>query len=247
MSSTLVIQSHRKPLPQGWLQSCIDSVQAWTQGAGFEYRFVDDALFDLIDADLCRSHMGQPAVVADLARLVWIRQCLVEGYQRVIWCDADFLVFDADAFSPIDAAFALGREVWVQHDSRDRLRAYSKLHNAFMMFQRDNHLLDFYIGSAERLLQMNPGNVSPQFIGPKLVTALHNIVQFPVQENAGMLSPLVIRDLLGQGGSALDLFLEKSPMPLAAANLSASLSEREDLDQAAMSGLIDHLVEYGIG
>jgi hypothetical protein len=47
---------------------------------------------------------------------------------------------------------------------------------------------------------MNQGRIPAQFIGPKWLTALHNIALGPVIESAAILSPLVMRDYLaGQG------------------------------------------------
>lgn len=242
MTKTLVIQSHREPLPYPWLQTCIDSVRNWAKSSGFEYEFLDDALFDFIRAPLRTLSRHQPVIASDLARLYWIQDSLAHGYDRVIWCDADFLVFDPESLQLIGSDFALGREVWVQNDKRDGLRIYKKVHNAFLMFHRENNFLAFYLDTAVRLLQQNQGSMPPQFIGPKLLTALHNIANFPVQENAGMLSPLVIRDLLAGGGKALDLMLQKSVQPLAGANLSASLVEQAGLNDRSMGQLISRLL-----
>jgi hypothetical protein len=180
-------------------------------------------------------------VATDLARLYELQNGLQQGYQTVVWCDADFLIFDPEQFTMPETDFALGREVWVQQDAGKRLRAYRKVHNAFLMFRRGNGFLDFYTDSAERLLRLNSGPMPPQFIGPKLLTALHNITVCPVLESAGMLSPLVIKDLLKGGGKALDFFRQKSTEPIYAANLSASLVEREMIDDASMQRLIEML------
>jgi hypothetical protein len=85
----------------------------------------------------------------------------------------------------------------------------------------------------------------PQFIGPKLLTALHNIAFCPVMESAGMLSPAVIRDLLAGEGKALDLFYQKSPVALAGANLSSSLTAGEGLTNADIETLIQLLLSRG--
>ena len=92
-----------------------------------------------------------------------------------------------------------------------------------MMFRQNNSFLDFYTETAQRLLMLNTGTMPPQFIGPKLLTALHNIAQCPIAEHAGMLSPLVIKNICQQSGPALDLFIEKSKQPIYAANLCGSL------------------------
>ena len=246
MSATLVIQSHRVPLPCAWLQPCLDSVANWAQAKGYDYRFVDDQIFDLLEPGLVEKTRTQPVIASDLARLKALQQGLAEGFACVIWCDADFLIFKPDEFVLPEADFALGREVWVQAGEQGKLRAYVKVHNAFLMFRRGNHFLDFYADTAERLLRLNQGRMPPQFIGPKLLTALHNIALCPVMETAGMLSPAVIRDLLAGEGKALDLFHQKSPVALAGANLSSSLTERESITAAQMEALIRRLLTQGL-
>lgn len=246
MPATLVIQSHRVPLPCGWLQLCLDSVASWARAKGYDYRFIDDKIFDLLEPRLVEKTRVQPVIASDLARLKSLQQGLAEGYACVIWCDADFLIFKADEFILPAADFALGREVWVQAGEQGKLRAYVKVHNAFLMFRQGNHFLDFYTDTAQRLLHLNQGRMPPQFIGPKLLTAVHNIALCPVMEMAGMLSPTVIRDLLAGGGKALDLFHQKSPVALAGANLSSSLTEREGITTAQMEVLIRRLLTQGL-
>jgi len=246
MSATLVVQSHRYPLPFDWLRICIGSVEDWSRSNGFQYRFIGDQIFDLVAQDLLEKAGPQTVIATDLARLRALQQGLSEGFDRVIWCDADFLVFKPRDFVLPAADFAFGREIWVQQDEKDRLRAYAKLHNASMMFCQGNPCLEFYLDTAQRLLRLNQGGIPPQFIGPKLLTALHNIARFPVMETAGMLSPLVMRDILGGGGAALDLFLRKSPVLPAGVNLSSSLTEAEGFTEAEMQSLIRQLLEAGI-
>lgn len=244
-SSTLIIQSHRNPLPYRWLQACLDSVQQWANTNGFEYHYVDDAgLFASVPKALLEKTILQKVIATDLARLRLLQDGLETGYQTVIWCDADFLIFDADKFILPDTSFALGREVWVQSDA-GKLKTYNKVHNAFLMFRQGNHFLDFYADTAERLLRLNRGKMPPQFIGPKLLTALHNIAQCPVMESAGMLSPLVMRDLLSGNGEALKLFRTKLPKDIYGANLSASLTQKQDFSEQEMGRLISILVERG--
>jgi len=246
MPATLVIQSHREPLPYSWVQRCLDSVAAWALLNHYEYRYLGDELFAPIDEELLQKTCSQRVIASDLARLVSLQCGLDEGFDCIVWCDADFLIFDAARFVLPDDDFALGREVWVQHDKRQQLRAYVKVHNALLMFRRDNHFLDFYRDAAERLLRLNQGTMPPQFIGPKLLSALHNIVQCPVMESAAMLSPLVIRDRIAGQGEALRLFRQKSSIAPAGANLGSSLTQREDLSDADMNQLIDLLLAEGM-
>jgi hypothetical protein len=246
MSAILVIQSHCDPLPLPWLRRCLDSVADWAEASGYHYRYLGDELFASLAPDLLEKIGEQRVIASDLARLDALRQGLADSYDCVVWCDADFLIFDAARFVLPQDEFALGREVWVQRDERNRPRAFVKVHNALLMFRRGNSFLEFYRATAERLLRLNQGGMPPQFIGPKLLTALHNIAAFPVMESAAMLSPMVIRDRIAGQGDALRLFRQKSAVPAAGANLSSSLTRRESIIDADMERLIDLLLLGGI-
>ena len=243
MKNTLVIQSHKNPLPFRWLEACLQSVYQWADANQFDYHFLDDAeLFACVPDELLEKTREQIVIATDLGRLRLLQQGLAKGYQTVIWCDADFLIFNPDKFLLPESNYALGREVWVQENANGKLKAYNKVHNAFLMFRQGNSFLDFYADTAQRLLELNQGSMPPQFIGPKLLTALHNIAVCPVMENAGMLSPLVMRDLMAGQGRALDLFRAKSPMPIDGANLSGSLTELERFSEEDMTRLIEGLI-----
>jgi len=213
-------------------------VKAWAHTAGFDYRFLGDELFAPIPERL----QAQPVVASDLARLLALRRALEEGYEAAVWCDADFLVFAPGRLTLPAETYAVGREVWIEDRGRGQTpRARVKVHNAFLLFRRGNAFLDFCIHAVERLLAAHPGPYPPQFLGPKLLTALHNIVGFPVAERAAMLSPPVIRDLVAGGGPCLDLFRERSTEPPAGANLCASLAGGRDTADGEVEAAIDAL------
>jgi len=224
----------------------MDSVAAWAKLNHYQYRFIGDEIFDRVEPELMAKADTQIVIASDLARLQAMQQGLDEGFDCVVWCDADFLIFNPQDLVLPAADFAFGREIWVQANDKGNLRAYSKLHNALMMFRRSNTCLDFYADTAARLLRLNQGSMPPQFIGPKLLTALHNIASFPVIERAGMFSPLVMRDILAGGGAALDLLLRRSAELPAGANLSSSLTEREAFTETDMEFLIQKLIDGGM-
>lgn len=237
--ATLILQSHRQPLPGAWLERCLASVRSWAGHHGFAYRFVDDALFQHLPGDLLRATQRQPVVATDLARLAAMQAALAEGYEAVVWLDADTLVANRQALVLPEASYAVGREVWIQ-PHKGRLRAFVKVHNAFLMARAGNPFLAFYRHAAENLVRAHDGPMVPQLVGPKLLSALHNLAGLTVTEHAGMLSPAVIRDLLAGGGEALQLFRRESVVPPAAVNLCGSLVGRE-LDEAEMDAVIDVL------
>ena len=240
-SDTLVIQSHRDPLPLPWLKTCVSSVRDWSDHYGFDYRWFGDEIFEDLPADL-RSKIGhQPVISSDLARLYALRKVLQAGYRTAVWCDADFLVIDQTELALPDKSFAFGREVWIQEEGYQQLRARVKIHNAFMLFQQGNAFLDFYIDSAERLIRLNEGGMPAQFVGPKLLTALHNMLHFDVVENAGMLSPEVMSDISAGEGAALTMLLKHHGAMPAGVNLSASLARHPLMAAIDMDALIEQL------
>ena len=245
MPNTLVIQSHRHPLPYTWLETCLNSVKYWAELNYFDYQYIGDELFNYVSTDLIKKTQSQPVITTDLARLKLLQSKLIEKYQNVIWCDADFLIFSPHQFILPEDPYSLGREVWIQHDKKNpnKLIAKVKVHNAFMMFRKNNTFLDFYTDTAERLLTLNTGNVPAQFIGPKLLTAIHNVAQCYVLETAGMLSPAVIKDISRGGGEALTLFKNNSKQKIAAANLCSSLFARNEVRQLEMTQCIQNIPE----
>ena len=246
MSLTRVVQSHTQPLPHAWLATCMQSVKNWAAQNKFDYKFIDDQLFDHVPVNLLEKTKKQPVVATDLARLKILQEILAGEYETAIWCDADFFIFAPKKFKLPAENYALGREVWIQQDKKNnqKLTTHVKVHNAFLMFRRGNPFLNFYTDTAEKLLSRVKGPMPPQFIGPKLLTAIHNIAQCPVLETAGMLSPLVIKDIARQGGPALDLFTRQSPHPIAAANLCHSLYARGDLNDAEIEQCIASLDRF---
>ncbi len=240
--SVCVLQSHRSPLPHPWLAACLASVSEWAELRGYDYRFVGDALFDVLPEDIRRRNDIGTVIKSDLARLRYA-QTLQDEFERVVWLDADVLVFAPRGFDLPTSGSAVGRENWIQLDGKGKLRNYRKVHNAAMVFARGDSLLGFYADSAERLLRANTAAMPAQFIGPKLLTALHNTVQLPVWENAGMMSPVVGLDLLGEGsGRALAMLRDAHDAPVAALNLCSSSCQRGELTDAQMEVIIDTLL-----
>ena len=175
----------------------MDSVKAWAKLNEFEYSCIGEELFDYVPAALLDKTKHQKVIATDLARLKALQDFITKGFDTVVWCDADFLIFKPEKFVLPNDLYAVGREIWIQEDKSDsnKLVAFVKVHNAFMMYKKGNSFLDFYTDTAQRLLSQNNGRMPPQFIGPKLLTSIHNVAQCPVLETAGMLNSLVVKDI----------------------------------------------------
>jgi len=175
------------------------------------------------------------------------RELLNGGYQRVIWLDADVLVFDPARFSvDVSEGCAFGREVWIQRSADGQLKAYKNVHNAVACFCQDSTFLDFYIETCKSIIGRANAGLPPQIVGTKLLTALHNIVGFQLIHRVAMASPLILRDLSSGSSSAIDLLSEMSSGPLCAANLCGSLvgkhTDGVDLEMPMLASACDLLM-----
>jgi len=246
---TVVYQSYRTDEVPAWIQRCLDSVQGWAGDREYDYQFSGDEFFDLLPDDYRAKAAGRSPILSDLARLILARNLLDEGYQRTLWVDADVLIFDPVGFEiTIDQNFAFCREVWIQADGHGGLKAFRNVHNAVAVFVAGNSFLDFYIDACQRVVGRIEGQAGlvNQLVGPKLLSSLHNTIGYPLIDNVGMLSPLVLQDIAQGGGAALDLLAHQLPSPIQAANLCASLagglSEGIDLNEILMEAVVDSLL-----
>ena len=249
--ATVVLQSHRLPMPHYWLEAARDSVRDWAELNGYGYRFIDDILFDELTATERGQCANQPVVASDLARLRWCQRLLREGAQRVVWCDADTLIFDPKTLMLSEAPCAFGRELWLQADSGSgaKLKLYKKIHNAFMQFSVDDPVLDFYSYAAARLIanhtKHSAGPMVAQLAGPKFLTHLHNVLSFDVLETAQVMSPILGDALLSRDPKVLAHYSHATVQPPAALNLCCSEVQRGALSDAQMQALIELLMTHG--
>jgi hypothetical protein len=247
---TIVFQSYRPDQKVEWIEACLASVEGWATACGFDYQFLGDELFDVLPKKVLEKYENQPVVRSDLARILIARSYLEGGYMRVIWADADFLIFSPAIFRlDEDPPYAFGKEVWVQKDGAGRLRSFGKIHNAFFQFSIGNAFLDYYIHAAEKLLSRAIAPVVPQFIGPKFLTSQHNLIGFDEITEAAMFSPLVLQDILNGGGEALALMKSEHDNEICGANLCLSQIGRpadgvsHDNDDALRA--VKHLLDGG--
>jgi len=211
-------------------------VADWSAGNGFDYRWHGDEALQLTP-DWYRAKLaGRAPMVADLARLLLIRDALQDGYHQACWIDADVLLFAPDRLR-LDFArtCAFGREYWVEADQRGRLQTRRNVHNAICVFRANCPVLPFLIhATLEIVRRVDPAHIAPQLVGPKLLGALHNIVGFDLIETVGAFSPAIVAELEPRSGvsdrPALAMLGAQTRVPLAGANLCASVNGGRDLD-----------------
>jgi hypothetical protein len=224
----VVVQSFHAD-PPAWIERCLASVRHWAEASGFGYRFLGDELFARVPDWVREKTRHRPMVASDLARLRVLEEIVGEG-RAAIWLDADVVVHDParlTAALDLSEGFLFGRETWVQPDRRGRPSVRRSVHNALCAFAPGNAFLPFYIEAATRILARHTGHdLVPQIIGPKFLTAQHNMMGLPATAAVNMASPMVIADLAAGGGPAWRLFRDKASPPPAALNLCQSYTGR---------------------
>jgi hypothetical protein len=245
ISDTIVFQSFRTDRVPGWISRCLESARRWAGMRGFEYLFLDDRFFDFIPADL-RARTANKVILSDLARLLVSRDLLCKGHRRLVWIDADVVVFDPDRWQvPDESDYYFTHELWpTPHPGGVRLDV--RANNAVMVFSRNCAVLDFYIDMAKRILLSEP-ELKNWHLGVRFLTGLRNVCPLPVLPNIAMLGPDLIKDLLRGPKQLTSAYVRAMGEPLVAANLCASYagSTIEDLTltDAVMDEITNSLVE----
>ena len=245
---TVVLQSFRTTGVPDAIARCLRSVEDWARLRGYAYRFVDDSLFDDVPDWFRDKVAGDLLPMSDIARLQWMQRLLDDGCDRVIWLDADVLVFDPDRFIiDIESEYAVGREIWVRRGGRDRLLVTAGLHNAALVFCRANSFLDFYRHACEAIVAGATAAILSHQIGPDLLNRFADIIGDRVIPDVALFSPLVMSNIAKGGGRAIAAHGEAFAGPIRAANLCLSFLRRESsgvvIDEGVFNRAVDRLLE----
>ncbi len=252
MQRVLVLQSAQDSIPH-WQQRCLTSVHAWALAQGYDYRLLDDELFAEVPDWYLAKVGGRMAIAADLGRLQWAQRLLQEGYDWVLWFDADTLIFAPDQLTlTLQEDCLFGQEHWVQPKSPDsrQWQVRKNIHNAFAGFPKDCVVLPFLIKLILSMMgRVDPAHIAPQMMGPKLLSTLHNLADFDFLPEVGALSPAVLLDLQREPESTgpLAVMCQAQPKPLVAANLCASLVDRLNPDPSMAQQQIDKAIDRLLG
>nr|WP_294552613.1 hypothetical protein [uncultured Rhodopila sp.] len=221
---TLVIQTYRTSEVAPWMQRCLDSVRSWSALQGYEYEFMDDRIFDLCGAEYLAGVGDNKRSITNLARLELARTRLAQGWERVVWLDADTFVFAPDRLTiDVTKGYAFAKEAWVWIDPQGRTMTEQGVHNAAFVFAGHHPDLDLLIHAIRHIVSTRRIHASYQ-VGTKLLVGLQYSLDFPVLTNIGMFSPDVMSAIaLGQA-PVLAALARASGYPSFAANLCLSLN-----------------------
>ncbi len=224
---TVVFQSYRTTGVAAWIARCMESVRAWAAANDFEYRFIDDRLFDYAPPWYRQKAEHNKLLVTDLARLLAARELLAAGYERTVWMDADLLIFDPRPASfELADGYAFCREVWAWRNADGTpLLLPDRANNSVSIFDRGNVVLDFLIYAAQALMRNSPGQPHPTAVSTQLLSALNERMGLPLLRHFGMLSPFVMRALVEGDEGYLRTYMARVGEPLVAANLCGSFAD----------------------
>jgi hypothetical protein len=225
---TIVIQSYRTVDAPTWLQRCMLTVKAWAESNGYEYLFIDDALFEYVPQRLRKPALISLLPLTDLARLGILREKLAAGYGRALWVDADVVIFRPGEFRIPNACGALlCHEIWTRMDAQGQVHHERCINNAVMVFDQGHPLLDFlHYAAMELFAHLEPAKIRTTTIGTDFLTRLGRLYPMRLMTDVACLSPLLIHALsTGQQPGLLQEHAERFGTPFHAANLCRSLLE----------------------
>jgi hypothetical protein len=191
---TVVIQSYRTNGVEPWMLRCMQSVRDWTAFRGYDYEFVDDALFDFLPASIRNDPRAPLLPKTDLARLALLDDRLKHHYERAIWLDADVLIFDPAAFTMPEACGAMFcHEIWTSLSEEGQLIHRRGINNALMIFERSHPLLDFLRYACMELYRHDdPVSMSTLALGTSVLSKLGRVVPLRLHTQVACLSPLLL-------------------------------------------------------
>ena len=244
---TLIYQSFRNHDVPEWIQRCLESVQAWTKQQGYNYRFIDDELFEYAPDWYRTKVKDNVQLVSDLSRLILAKRFLSEGYDRVIWIDADLLVFDSENFSvDTEEGVHFCLEIWADENLDGEIVHQRKVNNSICVFHRDNAFLDFYIDACLKLVASR-NHIPHVLVGTTFLTTLKEIYPFPELTNVGIISPALVYDLTTGNREFLRKYQEWHASPVFAANLCGSMQDQVfkgvQINDSAMASVVQKLLQ----
>ncbi|MEO1610743.1 MAG: hypothetical protein AAFU55_00045 [Pseudomonadota bacterium] len=232
---TILLQSHKPPPWPRWIERCVDSAAAWARRRSIPSLFLNDELFEDLPPEFLRLTAGDVLPRTDIGRLLWMRRLHDEGWERVIWLDADVLVFDDRLAFDGDA---VGKEAWVTGGGAGAPCVTRKVNNCVLCFDAGSAHLARYLDACLARAASLTGPPGRMAFGPDLMTELHLTRSFPLHPDVAMFSPRVLEALAAGGGPALDAHQSAWGGAPMAANLCASLSDNEEVIDVAVDRLL---------
>lgn len=235
-AKTIVLQAYDAPFVPDWIKRCLDSVRLWCAEQSFAYEFLSEGFFlrsPVWFRDRCGTERGP---VTDLSRLLLMQDLFDQGYEKVIWIDADVLVFNPSMLKVKVARGLLAiyeMTLGVQHDGSVSVTGPT-VNGAIMGARRNDPVFGFYRHAAAEVVRTFRGNEVPRTIaGPSLLTEIARIVPIECLTTVGLFTPAMLVDIADSNDRLARLYMEKFGFQVAAANLCHFF--RSNLDSTAQN------------
>ncbi len=235
---TIVFQSFRTENVPGYIAPCLESVRTWARSRGHHYHFIDDRFLSLVP-DSYRSKAGNLlCLVTDLARIIQARAFLQQGFEQVIWMDADLFIFQPERLQlPVFPDFRYCKEVWLHRAKSGEIYPAQKVNNSVCIFGPDGlRHLDEYIQHCTAVFESTEALTNGLVMATEVLTRSYQAI-----ENIrviGILSPALLQAVLLQEENVLAQYIAWQGSPIFAVNLCNML--REGFTDAP--GLFDYLL-----
>ena len=243
---TIVLQSYRTRDVPAWMATCMASVRGWARQMGWDYEFMDDAFFSLAPEWVHKRCAANLYAVTDVCRLIWLQKKLAQGHTRVIWVDADVLVFDPHNLTvPTGIGQGFARELFLKLDADGTTIPVLGINNALMAFERGDPSLQTYLDAClARLQALPPGPVPRTALGPAMLAELSAKHDLNTIERIGLFSLAIMQDIAGGNGALGREYLRFLAAPPAAANLCHFLRDATaPADRPLFDAIYDKAVE----
>ena len=226
-SRTIVVQSFRRTDVPAWIARCLESAKLWAKRWNYDYAFYGDEFYDLCGADYLARADGNPRTITNLARLEITRIKLWEGYDRVIWLDADVFVFDpARLTMQTDAGYAFSQQVWAtaQPDGSARMD-HASLHKRHIRIYAETDGSGTVHSYHSPYRKKRGSSVQALKTGIWLISGLLNSLAIPVLKNVAMFSTDLTKAIAADNTIFLRDFARAHGGRMQAANLCLTAAE----------------------
>ena len=160
--------------------------------------------------------------VTDICRLQWMHNLLTETYERVLWVDADVLIFAPDVLAiDTQSGHAFAHELFLCMDnSPNGFTPQEGINNAFMVFERKGLavLEQYQAASLARVRDAEPGPIPRTALLPLNLDAMH-ASRFEALPGIGLFTLGLMQEIASGGGRLTRAYHKLTPAPLGAANL----------------------------
>jgi hypothetical protein len=204
--------------------------------------FYGDEFLDLCPVWYRKKVADQIHLVADLSRLILAKKLLTQGYDKVIWVDADVVIFDDENFDlPLEHEYAFCKELWVDLNPSGRLRFRRAVNNAVCLFTKKSAFLDGYIDVCKKIVaDGNP--LTHATIGTEFLTTINKKERLDFFDNVGLFSPYVLLAIYKNGSFFLRNYLKFFGNKMGAANVCTTFVNRDFLGSKLANEFYEQII-----